>query len=301
MELRQLEHFIAIAEESSFTRAAARANIVQSGLSMSIRSLERELGVELFHREGRAVRLTPSGEALLPEARRVLAALRSARAAIQESSGMLRGPLAIGFPQTYEHPSPLARLLGRFHREHPAVQLRIIQGAGRVGYDALLRGEVDMLVGGVPPARPPGVGMIPILSIPFRVVCSPRSPLAGRSSMSLAEAAKHPFVDLNSDWSARRALDHEMAAAGVERVTTCTVTEVWTLLQLVEQDLGIAIVPEMFRDVPMELDYVDLVPPLPPFELVAAFVGDTPVNPAARAFLSMVTTEMLGEEIVTVA
>ncbi|SNQ45915.1 HTH-type transcriptional regulator XapR (fragment) [Frankia canadensis] len=74
MELRQLEHFVAAAEELHFTRAAKRMNIVQSGLSSSIGALERELHARLFVRSTRAVRLTREGEVLLGEARRILAA-----------------------------------------------------------------------------------------------------------------------------------------------------------------------------------------------------------------------------------
>ena len=73
MELRQLEAFVAVAEECTFTRAASRLYVAQSGLSATIRSLERELQAPLFVRSTRRVALTPAGSALLPEARRTLA------------------------------------------------------------------------------------------------------------------------------------------------------------------------------------------------------------------------------------
>ena len=91
MELRQLEHFVAVAEERSFTRAARRSNIVQSGLSMSMRALEEEVGTKLFKRSVRGVVLTPAGEAMLPEARRAIAAVTSARVAVDATQGLLRG------------------------------------------------------------------------------------------------------------------------------------------------------------------------------------------------------------------
>src|SRR5579872_851520 len=91
MELRHLEHFVAAAEEGHFTRAARRANIVQSGLSLSIRALEAELGVRLFTRTARGVVLTPAGRALLPEARRVMAAARRARHSVTDVDGSLSG------------------------------------------------------------------------------------------------------------------------------------------------------------------------------------------------------------------
>src|SRR5215510_4981374 len=93
MELRQLEHFVAVAEERSFTKAAHRTNIVQSGLSMSIRALEIEVGTKLFDRSARGVLLTPAGEAMLPAARRAIAAVDSARVSVGAAQGLLRGTL----------------------------------------------------------------------------------------------------------------------------------------------------------------------------------------------------------------
>lgn len=91
MELRQLELFVAVAEELRFTRAAQRMNIVQSGLSSSIGALERELDAKLLVRSAQAVRRTREGEALLAEARRVLAAAGAAQAAVAAVAGGLRG------------------------------------------------------------------------------------------------------------------------------------------------------------------------------------------------------------------
>jgi DNA-binding transcriptional LysR family regulator len=297
VEFRQLEHFIAVAEELSFTRAAARVNIVQSGLSMSIRALENELGAPLFIREGRAVRLSPAGEGLLPKARRVLAALRAARDVIDEARGVLRGPLGVGFAQTYESPSPLAVLLGRFHREHPEVDIRVFQGAGRTGYEALRKGDIDVVVGGKSPDLPASVGWIPLRRVPFRFACAPTCPLSERTSISLSEAVTQPFIDLTPDWSARRIVDRALADASLARATRCEVNEVWTLLELVEQGLGVAIIPEMFGAVPVEVRYVLLDPPLPDFELIVAFLGTAPASATARGFVALLTREMIGREV----
>jgi DNA-binding transcriptional LysR family regulator len=79
VELRHLEHFLAVAEERSFTRAAARVHLVKSALSVSVRNLERELGVRLFDRTTHSMDLTDAGTALVLEARRTLAAARVAR------------------------------------------------------------------------------------------------------------------------------------------------------------------------------------------------------------------------------
>ncbi|MBS2537668.1 LysR family transcriptional regulator [Catenulispora sp. NF23] len=96
MELRQLEYFVAVAEELHFGRAADRLHIGQPAVSQQLRRLERELAAELFDRSPRHVRLTPAGEALLPQARDVLAAVARARAAVAGAAGARPAPLRIG-------------------------------------------------------------------------------------------------------------------------------------------------------------------------------------------------------------
>src|SRR3954452_21519928 len=95
MELRHLEYFLAVVEEGSFTRAAARLYMVQSSLSASLLSLERELGTELFIRGRRGVELTDAGRALLDPARAVLADANHARDAVGEVKGLLQGSVRV--------------------------------------------------------------------------------------------------------------------------------------------------------------------------------------------------------------
>src|SRR5450432_249985 len=96
MELRQLEYFVAVAEEASFTRAAERVHISQSGVSAQIRQLERELGAPLFDRSGRTTALTAAGEAALRPARAVLASAGTVRQAVGEVLGLIHGRLVVG-------------------------------------------------------------------------------------------------------------------------------------------------------------------------------------------------------------
>src|SRR5471032_2460506 len=96
MELRQLEYFVAVAEEANFTRAAERVHISQSGVSAQVRQLERELGQPLLDRSGRSVRLTEVGEAVLPFARAALDAADGARLTVDQLAGLVRGQVKVG-------------------------------------------------------------------------------------------------------------------------------------------------------------------------------------------------------------
>jgi DNA-binding transcriptional LysR family regulator len=110
MELRQLRHFLALAEERSITRAARRELIVQSGLSNSIQALERELGAALYIRGTRPVRLTAAGEALVGPARRTLASAAQAEQAVRHTRDVLTGTLRLGVSLSAQHLVPFASI-----------------------------------------------------------------------------------------------------------------------------------------------------------------------------------------------
>src|SRR5262249_4703102 len=129
MELRQLRHFVAVAEEKNFSKAARRVNIVQSGLSSSIRSLEQELGLPLLLRTTRRVELTEAGRVFLAEVRRVQAAVQGARDALESVRGMVRGTVHIGTMQKLAPLFDLPGALARFRTEHPEVEIRLRQAS----------------------------------------------------------------------------------------------------------------------------------------------------------------------------
>jgi len=124
VDRRQLEYFLAVAAHGSFTSAALALRVAQPSLSHAIRSVEREVGVRLFHRLSRGVRLTPAGEALLKPAQQVLRDFAAARASVQMVSDLTAGRLDI-VAQTTLAVHPLAGLVGAFRRAHPAVTVGI--------------------------------------------------------------------------------------------------------------------------------------------------------------------------------
>src|SRR5262245_41914578 len=121
MDLRQLRHFVAVAEEEHFSRAAKRSNIVQSALSTSIRSLEAELGTPLFTRTTRQVRLTEAGRVLLDHARSILDAVREATEAVARVAGLERATLTLGAVPGLPAFLDLASLLAQFREQFPGV------------------------------------------------------------------------------------------------------------------------------------------------------------------------------------
>ena len=287
MELRQLEHFVAVAEERSFTRAAERVAIVQSGLSSSIRALEAELGADLFTRSTRRVTLTAAGGALLPEARRSLAAARAARDAVAAVDGLQRGELSVGISQVLPPSVHLPELFALFQRTYPGVELRLRQAGPSTHIAGLRDGSLDLAF--IPLIEPPGsdVAVTTLHRDRLVFVCSPEHELAKRGRIHLDEIAHKPFVDLPVEWTVRRLVDRAFASAGLDRRSAMEVNDINTCLELVLHGVGVTILPESAAARGFPLAFRPLAPRLL-WELVVAWRADGTGNPAARELLRRV-------------
>lgn len=243
MELRHLEYFVAVAEERHFTRAAERLMISQSGLSASVRALERELGAALFVRSTRSVELTAPGRALLDEARRALGSVRAAKDAVAAVQGLLRGTLSLGSEQCVAGVDVPA-VLARFRTLHPQVEIRLLQADSTTLVDEVAAGRLDLALV-APSAEPPAnVRLRPLTSEPLVLLCHPDHRLADAGQVAWAELGGEPFVDFHAAWGTRGLTDRAFAAAGAGRTVSLEVNDVHTLINLVGHGLGIAVVPQ---------------------------------------------------------
>jgi len=289
VELRHLEHFVAVAEERNFTRAARRLHLVQSALSVSIRSLERELGTQLFERTTREVRLTDAGRILLPEARRTLDAAAGAQAAVLGAQEGLRGTLRLGVMQIISV-IDVGSLIARFHRERPLVDIQPKTSPG--GSAGLIsdvrRGALDAAFVSVSWPDQPGVTATALSSQPVLLGCPPDHPLARRAVVPVSELADEPFVDFTLGWGTRTAADQLFAKAGVERSIGIEVPDGSVHAALVRAGLGLAILPKsMIADAGLAG-----VPLRPTVDFTVAFIvaADRPLSPVSRAFADLVRT-----------
>ena len=242
MDLRQLEHFVAVAEERHFTRASERLFISQSGLSASIRALEKELDAALFHRNTRRVELTAAGQALLEESRRTLASVLAARDAVAAVQGVLRGRLRVGTEQclgVVDVPDELAR----FHAEHPGVELLVQQAGSARLLEEVRGGRLDLAFVAGATRGGKELTLLRLASEPMTVICAPGHPLADRKRLSWSQLADESFVDFTAGWGSRQVTDRAFASAGTTRQIASEVNDVHTLLDLVAHGLGIAVVP----------------------------------------------------------
>jgi DNA-binding transcriptional LysR family regulator len=291
LDLKQLEHFVAAADEQHFTRAARKMNIVQSGLSASIRALEQEMGAPLFVRTTRRVELTVAGRVLYEKAQQIIAGAREARRAVAAISGLERGTLSIGTCASLNAFFDLPLLLGEFHALHPAVEIRLCHSTAAKLMDKVKEGGIDLAF------LPLYEKSREIVSIPIAsdnlVVAHPLGhPLEGRESVALHSLAGETFVDFQLDQGTRRIVDRAFAAINVSRKTALEVGDVQVLLDLVARGFGIALVPHTFARAAIatspKIGITALKKPAIRWELVAAFGGRAGAaqfrNPAVAAF-----------------
>jgi DNA-binding transcriptional LysR family regulator len=243
MELRQLEYFVAVAEARHFTKAADEKLITQSGLSASIRALERELGAPLFARNTRNVELTDAGRAMLAEARRTLAAAAAARDAVAAVQGVLRGRLSVGLEQCLGVVDVPALLAG-FRAAHPGVEIFVQQSGSNQMLELLAAHRLDIAFVATGGAPVDGVELRPLTREPMVLVCHPQHWLADAGPVPLEKLSGEAFIDFAPDWGARGISDRARAAADVRGLVTTEVNDVHTLLALVGHGLGVALVPQ---------------------------------------------------------
>lgn len=287
MELRQVEHFLAVVRSGSFTAAAQDVHVVQSALSASIRKLERELGAPLFDRTTRRVALTEAGRALLPLAHRITADVVAARGEVAAVAGLTRGRVSIGTIQTLTVVDLPARL-GEFRVRYPGVRIQVRESTvpdllSRVG-----NGELDLsfLAGEAP---------LPAELVSFArwtqhlvLLCHPGHRLERRRRVRLAELADEPFIDFSGSGIQSTAA-RRFADAGVRQNRVCEATHMPLLVDLVAAGLGVSIVPQPVAE-KSGLPFARFEGPGFSRAIHLAGRGPKPANPAARALL----THLLG-------
>ncbi|TYB49729.1 LysR family transcriptional regulator [Actinomadura chibensis] len=286
MELRQLEYFVAVTEEAGFTRAAARLHVAQPGVSAQIRQLERELGQPLFDRSGRTVRLTEAGEAVLPYARAALAAVAGARLAVDELTGLLRGHVTIGTID-WIRSLDLPGLLAGFHRDHPDVEITVVQEQAAALTAGLRDGRIDLAFLSLGAAAPDGIAIRAVIEQDLYAAVRSDHPLARRSTVALRTLAEHDLICLPQGTGVRSVLDEACADAGLRPRVAFEAGEPPVLAQLAAHGLGVAVLPESAAvGGPGGLHALPIVRPRLTGRIALAWRAEGPRGPAARALLA---------------
>jgi LysR family transcriptional activator of glutamate synthase operon len=297
MEVRQLRCFTVAARELHFTRAARELHIAQPALSQQIAQLERELGVRLFDRTRRSVRLTAAGESLRVRAEHILAEVERAEAEMDAFAGVVRGRVRIGLLASigaFRLPDSVTR----FHDRYPHVELLFHEDVTEQLAGLLAEAKLDLVIVHVTETSlPPGLAHPEVLTEPLLteelvVIVPPDHAWNSRTGVSVAELGNEPFVAFKTGSGLRRILHRLTADAPITPRIVAESGDLGTIRGLVAAGLGLSIVPQSVAEAPG--------PPVTPLSLVPAasrtvLLGwrtDHQLSPAASSFLSFLRTDV---------
>ena len=251
LNTRQLECFVAVSEALSFTRAARGLYVSQSALSQQLRSLEREIGVTLLDRDNHHVSLTSAGTAFLEDARALLSRTSDALARARAASQGPEGELAVGYVKGYER-TDLPDMLFDFHRRLPRVELSFMRENVSELYDALRGERIDLAVNLLYSDEEMGDIEFQVLrSYPLNVLLPASHPLTYRSSLSMADLAGLPLVDIHKGaggYGERDCIERTLEETGDAPQVIYVSDDVETSVLAVAAGMGYALLPGYFTD-----------------------------------------------------
>ncbi|MBI2765508.1 MAG: LysR family transcriptional regulator [Chloroflexi bacterium] len=294
MELAQLDAFLQVAHHRSFSRAAESLFLTQPSVTARIQSLEREIGERLFERTGRSVTLTDAGQAFIPHAQRALTAVQEGTDAIEAVRHGDVGSIRIGASSsiaTYVLPG----ILKRFREQRPRVHIFLAAaGATEDAIERLISGDIH--VGITRLTQHPEVESVHLYNDDLVLVAPPKHPFAARGRITIAEAAREPFLFFERSSSYHSIVYSMFLRVGVVPESVMELDSMETTKHMVEAGLGIAILPvvSVAREIEVgtlaRVEIRDMEQP-PQREVGVHVLRNRALAPPLRDFLKLLTSE----------
>ena len=242
VNLKLLQAFLLVGEHSSFRTAAELSFRSTSAVSAQIRQLEEQMGVALFHRTTRNVRLTEEGQQLLECARRALMEVESGLRQIQESADIRRGRVSISCSPTVAG-TRLARVLSAFEKDYPGIEVFVRELTSEALFESVRSRSVDFGVG--PRIETSEFDFEPLLEDPFFALVPKRFVTTNKDTIPLSTLTNMPLLVLNTATALRGRLDAVLRERKLSYTTRYEFTQAQTLISMASQGLGAAILPRI--------------------------------------------------------
>lgn len=238
LSFRQLRVFLEVAQQGGVSRAAAALHLTPPAVSMQIKELESQVGLQLFDRSGRTLTLSSAGEYFVVHAKRLLAALRDAENAMGRFKRLEHGLLTVGMVSTAKYFVP--RLLARFRDDHAGIDVRLVVSANREALLARMEsGDVDLSVMGRPP-REMAVSAVAFAPHPLVFICPPGHELLRIGHPPVAALAPFPFIVREQGSGTRQAMEKFFADHRFEPRITMEMGSNESIKQAVMAGMGVS-------------------------------------------------------------
>lgn len=243
MEWHHFHYFKVLAEMEHMTRAAEKLAVSQPALSRAIMRIEEELGVTLFDRNGRSIRLNKFGELFLESTNRIVFEMETVKTRLSEMSGVETGEVTLGFLHTVGA-TYLSLFMKHFKEKHPNVRVKLVQNNSQALKTLLLQGIIDLCVT-TPVVTEKNINWQPLLTEELFVTLPKMHPLAGRSSLKVSELKEETFILLKEGFALRHLANDLLVEAGVQASISFEGEEVQTIASFVAANLGISFLPKL--------------------------------------------------------
>lgn len=256
MDLGQLEAFLQVAVHRSFRRAGQTLFLTQPSISARIQTLERELGEQLFERQGRSVRLTDAGQSFLPYAERALQAIREGQTALDGLRRAASGQLVIGSARiigTYTLP----RIVKQFRERYPGIDVVIRTGRSQEILDLVLADEVQ--IGLTRQIRHPELETNYLYDEEIVLVTYPRHPFAFAGGATITQIGREPLILYHKDSTYYTVINEVCREAGIIPHVVMELDSVESTKKMVEQGMGISLLPRSSLERELELGTLTLI------------------------------------------
>ncbi|MFD1706030.1 LysR family transcriptional regulator [Siminovitchia sediminis] len=244
MELRQIEYFIEVAQREHMTAAAEALHVAQSAVSRQIVNLEAELGVDLFIREGRNIRLTHLGKMFLEKMETAMDLIYEAKREIEEQLDPERGTVRIGFPSSLAA-SLLPTVISSFRKEHPHVNIQLHQDSYRHLTEAVVKGDIDLALVGPVPKDDARVRSEILFVENLVALLHVKHPLASRKSLSLDELRSDSFILSPQGYILQNIVENACRHYGFTPQVSFEGKDIDAIKGLVAAGLGVTLLPEI--------------------------------------------------------
>jgi len=296
MEIHQLRYFIAVADEGSFSRAAAKVRVAQPSLSQQIRKLEAEVGQPLFDRLPRSVVLTEAGRCFIDYARQILASIGDARRCVDELKGEVAGALAVGAISTIA-PYVLPELVVTFQKHYPKVTLEIVEDVTAGITRRIEAGELDVALASTC-QQSPTLRREALASEPLLALVPEGHPLAKKTMVELDDLKSQRFLLLHEMHCLSQQVNHLLESRRLRPEIALAGSQLSTIANMVAASIGVSIVPQLMVKHYATPGCVSLpfAPPVPERELNLLYNPLRFQSKAAAAFRQEAAAALSGQE-----